>query len=558
MSFSWKERQTVIDSVSERPSELLVIGGGVVGCSAAAQAARMGLKVLLLEKEDLASGASGNSTGLAHAGLRYLAQGRVGYVFREGRERRRLQDLAPQWVSPFHFVLPVYKDDPYPFWMAQVGTWIYDILGWADAFVTRHPRVRRHRVLSAEAVKAKVPGIRTDLLQGGIEYYVDAKLQDSRFTLGYAQEAARHGARLATHCEVIAVDAANGLLIRVVARDMVTRKTFEFKTPLVLNATGAWIDGIRQAGDLSGTLLQNSKGVHLVVDAIVSTPLILSTAVKGKVFFVIPIDSERSLVGTTDTPVTVAPDAVRPDERDVKELLQLLFHFFPYLRQGADFQKAIDAYRQVHVRDVYWGIRPLLSQGQSTLYASREHRLVKDLPRFWSLPGVKLTSARAAGHEAAGEAWRFLRPGTPVPPVGSDPLPGGEGWDPERFMREAKRRFKLGVESEGLIHALISMYGARYADVLEWTVREPSYRRQILPEDPWILAQAAYAVHEEMVLTLNDFLWRRTKWAHTRDLPADAIEALAQTLGRFLGWSDEERRRQISDYEAELKKHRLF
>ena len=187
MSFSWKDRQSVIDSLPGHPPDLLVIGGGVVGCSAAAQAAQLGLKVLLLEKEDLAAGASGNSTGLAHAGLRYLAQGRVGYVFREGRERHRLQDLAPQWVSPFNFLLPVYRDEPYPFWMVQLGTWIYDLLGWADAYLTSRPRVRRHRVLSAEAVKAKVPGIRAELLQGGIEYYVDAKLQDARFTLGYAQ-----------------------------------------------------------------------------------------------------------------------------------------------------------------------------------------------------------------------------------------------------------------------------------------------------------------------------------------------------------------------------------
>ena len=141
---------------------------------------------------------------------------------------------------------------------------------------------------------------------------------------------------MATHCEVIAIDASGGPLVRAVARDTITHRTFEFKTPLVLNASGAWIDAVRQTGDLPGTLLQNSKGVHLVVDHITSTPLIMSTSVKGKVFFVIPIDSERSLVGTTDTPVVSAPDAVRPEERDIRELLQLLFHFFPYLRQGAD------------------------------------------------------------------------------------------------------------------------------------------------------------------------------------------------------------------------------
>src|SRR5882757_8854182 len=98
MSFSYKDRQNTLAALSANPVELLVIGAGVVGASAAAHAARLGLNVLLIEKEDMASGASGNSTGLAHAGLRYLAQGRIGYVFREGRERQKLQDIAPQWV----------------------------------------------------------------------------------------------------------------------------------------------------------------------------------------------------------------------------------------------------------------------------------------------------------------------------------------------------------------------------------------------------------------------------------------------------------------------------
>src|SRR5262249_10888799 len=154
--------------------ELLVIGGGIVGCSIAAHAARMGLDVLLLEKDDIASGASGNSTGLAHAGLRYLAQGRIGYVFREGRERHRLRELAPQWVQPFNFLLPVYKSDPYAFWMVRLGTLIYDVLAWIDSFLTRRTLARRHRALSAEEVKNIIPGIRTEDLLGGIKYYVDA------------------------------------------------------------------------------------------------------------------------------------------------------------------------------------------------------------------------------------------------------------------------------------------------------------------------------------------------------------------------------------------------
>jgi glycerol-3-phosphate dehydrogenase len=558
MSFSWKDRQTALASLESNPPELLIIGAGIVGASTAAHAAKLGLNVLVIEKEDIAAGASGNSTGLAHAGLRYLAQGRVGYVFHEGRERHRLQDLAPHWVRPFNFILPAYKADPYPFWVMQVGTWIYDLLGWADALLTRRKLVRRHRVLSADEIKARIPGIRSEGLLGGIEYFVDAQLQDARVTLGYAQQAARHGARFITHCEVTAVTTSVDAGVQVVARDLLTGKSLDIRTSLVLNASGAWIDGVRQRAKMAGALVQKSKGIHLVVDHIADSPLIMSGNTKGKVFFVIPVDSECTLVGTTDTPLKETPDEASPDARDVMELLQQLFHFFPYFKQGTHLLDAIDNYRQVHVRDVYWAVRPLLlQQGTSTLDTSREHRLVKDLPRFWSLPGVKLTAGRVAGHDAAVEAWSFLRKGVPLPEVAWDSLPGGELWDLERFVSDAQRRFKLGSDPGALLRSLINAYGTRYVEVLQWTQREAAYSEPIVPGEPWILAEAAYAMHEEMVLTLNDFLWRRTKWAHYRDLPMEAVQRIAQTLGKFLGWSDDDLHREVEAFEKEQKKHRL-
>ncbi len=557
MSFSYKDRQNALSSPVENAAELLVIGGGVVGASTAAHAARLGLNVLLIEKEDIAAGASGNSTGLAHAGLRYLAQGRIGYVFHEGRERYRLQELAPQWVQPFTFILPVYKNDPYPFWMARLGTFLYDVLGWIDALLTKRSLVRRHRVLSADAVKAKIPGLRAENLSGGIEYYVDARLEDSRFTLGYAQQAAQHGARVLTHCEVTSIASGANGVSKVVCCDRLNGQTFEFSSTLILNASGAWIDEVRQKAGMGGQHVQKSKGIHLVVDHVCDFPLIMSSAAKGRVFFIIPVDSERTLVGTTDTVVSGQTDDALPDARDVNELLQQLLYFFPYLKQGPNLTDAMESYKKIHVRDVYWGVRPLLFQSGPTAMASREHRLIKDIPGFWSFPGVKLTAGRAAGEEAALEAWNYLRPQVPMAAVTWDALPGGDLGDLPSYTEYAQKRFKMGAHSETLIPYLISMYGTRYRELLQWAQREPHFSEPLLPGEPWILAQAPYAVHEEMVLTLNDFLWRRTKWAHLRDLPEAVVQKIAEILGHYLSWTPEELNNQIRDYKAELKKHRL-
>jgi glycerol-3-phosphate dehydrogenase len=558
VSFSWKERQATLAGLDKNPPELLILGAGVAGLSTAAHAARLGLNVLVIDKDDMASGASGHSTGLAHAGLRYLAQGRIGYVFREGRERHRLQELAPQWVQPFNFVLPVYKNDPFPFWMVRLGTWIYDILGWFDAWSAHRPLTRRHRKLSTSEIMGRIPGIRTEGLVGGLEYFVDAKLQDTRFTLGLAQQAARHGARILTHCSLESIDSAGSKASVILGRDLLSGKAFRLMAPLLLNATGAWIDEVRGKTNFVVPVITKSKGVHLIVDHLADSPLIMSSSVKGKVFFVIPIDSDRTLVGTTDTPVLEDVDQVTATDKDILDLLQQLFFYFPYLKQGSNLNEAIENYKRVHVRDVYWGVRPLLFQEGSTHAASREHRLVKDLPGFWSLPGVKLTAARAVGQETAKEAWSFIRKDHPLPAVSLDSLPGGELWDFERFSRDAGKRFKLGPDSERLLRYLVSMYGTRYVEVLQWAQREEQFSEPIVSGEPWILAQVAFAIHEEMVLTLNDLLFRRTKWAHYTDLPDTLVQRIASLMARFLGWTDSELNRNLEDYKRQLKKHRKF
>src|SRR4029077_5609093 len=117
---------------------------------------------------------------------------------------------------------------------------------------------------------------------------------------------------------------------------------FAIQAKQVVNAAGSWIDGIRQLVGLTDPILQNSKGIHLIVDRVADYPLILSTPVRGQIFFVIPVGRHLSLVGTTDTPYPESPDEVRPAHADVAELLGHLFRFFPQLRPaGESLEEAV-------------------------------------------------------------------------------------------------------------------------------------------------------------------------------------------------------------------------
>ena len=52
--------------------DILILGGGIYGATAAYEASRRGLSVLLVERNDFGSGTSQNSLKIAHGGLRYL------------------------------------------------------------------------------------------------------------------------------------------------------------------------------------------------------------------------------------------------------------------------------------------------------------------------------------------------------------------------------------------------------------------------------------------------------------------------------------------------------
>jgi glycerol-3-phosphate dehydrogenase len=279
--------------------------------------------------------------------------------------------------------------------------------------------------------------------------------------------------------------------------------------------------------------------------------LILSTGVRGQVFFVIPMHRGLSLIGTTDQPHQRSPDDLQPTSEEVAQLIENLFRFFPRLRHEEPARSAVWSYAARHVRGVYWGLRPLIRQARrSTLHASREHRLFKEAKGLWSLPGVKLTAARAAGEQVAREAWRLLR-GTSPPRLRLVTLPGGDC----EVLGSIPAQVASSGCSEGQIRYLLANYGAFYTDVLSWAERDPTYRDRVLADEFWIYAEVAYTVHREMVLTLTDFLWRRTRWARLRRLPDATLLRIAQVIGGYLDWSAEEVQEQVSAFRRELARH---
>jgi glycerol-3-phosphate dehydrogenase len=97
---------TRLGALENETFDVAIIGGGIVGCGVARDAARRGLRVVLLEKYDFGSGTTSGSTRIVHGGLRYLETADFRLVRMDLRERETLLRIARHLVKPLQFVIP--------------------------------------------------------------------------------------------------------------------------------------------------------------------------------------------------------------------------------------------------------------------------------------------------------------------------------------------------------------------------------------------------------------------------------------------------------------------
>jgi hypothetical protein len=242
MTLSLAARRSALSRFADgHELDVLVVGGGVVGCGAALDAVTRGLSTGLIEARDYASGTSSRSSKLIHGGLRYLEMLDFGLVHEALQERRLLlTTIAPHLVRPVPFMYPLQKPAWERFYVGS-GIALYDGLAFG---VKSSGEVPRHKHLSKKAALGLMPSLRPDALTGAIQYH-DAQVDDARFTLELARTAAAHGAHVANRVAMtgfLRADASDPQrsVVGVTARDQMTGEEFEIRARHVICATGVW------------------------------------------------------------------------------------------------------------------------------------------------------------------------------------------------------------------------------------------------------------------------------------------------------------------------------
>lgn len=370
--------------------DLIVIGGGVSGCGIMLDAAQRGLRVLLVEREDISSGTSSRSSKLIHGGLRYLKQMQFRVTRTACRERDRMMVLNPDLVRPIRFLYPARKGDRTPGWTVDLGLWMYDRLT---------DRPEKHTHLTREEVQALAPGLAVDNIDRTLAYN-DGVADDALLTLAIAATGFTYGALMLTRAEAAEpISGPDGRIRGVVLRDLETGQTHSVRAHLVINATGVWVDQLRQACGIGGTRLRPARGSHIIFPA-ARVPLHAAVTIPspddGRPVFLIP-HPEGVLMGTTDVYHEGPLDDPRATRAEVDYLLRAVQTHYPE--------------QQLTVADIvgtFAGIRPILyTHSDNPSEASREEDIWEERGML-SVAGGKLTTWRQTAEEAVDAALKLL------------------------------------------------------------------------------------------------------------------------------------------------------
>ncbi|HEX6962683.1 MAG TPA: glycerol-3-phosphate dehydrogenase/oxidase [Lacipirellula sp.] len=362
--------------LQERPLDVLVIGGGIVGAGVARDAAMRGLRTGLVEQHDFASGTSSRSSRLLHGGMRYLAQGRVGLVREASKEKTVLRRIAPHLSQPLEFIFPTRQANGWPRWKLSIGVKVYDLLCGVG-------QGGGSGSMGVEEALRRVPGLDADRLTGAVRYY-DALTNDSRLVLDTLRSAGRYGAIACNYTRL--VDAKReGTGWRCELADLRTNSSYLVEARTVVNAAGPWSDRIPH----SSTSLRLTKGVHLVIDRQrlpMEDAVVLAEG--SRILFVIPW-GERIILGTTDTDYRGPLDNPSCDDEDVAYILDVVNGAFP----AAKLQRS-------DLVSTWSGLRPLVADPNGNPSdISRRHKIAMSNPGWWDVTGGKLTTYRLMAEE---------------------------------------------------------------------------------------------------------------------------------------------------------------
>lgn len=499
--FSIKNRKEKIEKLLKEKIDLIIIGGGITGAGIALDAAQRGMKVILFEKRDFASGTSSKSTKLVHGGLRYLKQLEISLVREVGLERVIVHKNARHIVVAEKMLLPITKNGSLNKFFTNIALFVYDFLAGVD-------KNERRKMLDKEKTIKEEPLLKSkgkDLIGGGL--YYEYRTDDARLTIEVLKKAESYGAKCFNYSEIEELLYENKKIIGVKVKDKTLDKEYNFKAKSIVNATGPWVDLLRKKDkSLEGKRLLLTKGVHIVINHKyfpIHHAIYFDTADK-RMIFAIPRNN-KTYIGTTDTVYNKDIDNIRVGKEDVKYIIKSINKMFPLIKL-----------EKQQIESSWAGLRPLIYEdGKSASEVSRKDEIFISDSGLITIAGGKLTGYRKMAEKTVDLVRLNLK---------KDGGSFGEcktekiklsGGDFDNNQQITDLIIQLSGEAKQIkiemhqIKEWVYRYGSNTSQLLE--IAYNNFKRYKDDKDKlMILTELIYCIENESVFNISDFLIRRT------------------------------------------------
>jgi glycerol-3-phosphate dehydrogenase len=520
--------------------DITILGGGVNGVALARACAQANKSVLLIERDDFASGATSRCTRIVHGGLHYLEQGELGMFHESIRGLEALLRERPHLVQSLDFVFAAAPKSRYSSFGIRAGLWLYHML-------SRVPPSGTAAELDSqmEAVGRSLDPSR----RWALHCYQDAICAfPERLVADWLTEACGAGAIVRNHTEALSIRTSDGRVCGVIVRDRVTGQESYIRSEWVINATGPWVDAVR---DLTGLAAHSplSTGIRASHVMLRRFPGDVSlgvhaTAKRGRPISITPWN-EMWQVSSTETSHGGGPVAAPPTTQEVEFLLTSAAELFPRAVLTSDDI----VYSYAGVRPVAYRSSERLLRSEFGALASRHivhNHAEEGALGMFSVFGGTITTATSIARKTA-RRMGLHPPGEPAAEVAIGTANGVEN-----TLRQWGNAVHVstGIPQESA-EAIARWHGRHAMFVVQTAMHDPVMRAPIVDGQPQLVAQAVEAVAYEHAVTLADVLLRRVPMALDQDWNEDSTVQAAGRIGRALNWTEHRVREEIEAFQEE-------
>ncbi len=480
--FSFNTRRVFWDDLQNQIFDIIIVGGGITGAGIALDAASRGLKVLLVEKNDFASGTSSRSTKLVHAGIRYLKNAEFKMVQDVGKERLIIAKNAPHLAKSIEVVLPVFNFSAVKKWQLKIGMLLFE-------FLVNVPKNEKHKTYDGATLKSKYKQIHQEIL-GGVSY-TERLTDDARLTLSVIKKSIEYQAQCVNYVKVVGFETSHKLIVE----DHFTKEKKTIEGKYIINAAGPWVDEIRLLDEASTkTKLIHTKGVHIVVDRTklpIKEAIYLDTPDK-RMFFMVP-KRQKIYIGTIDTFYYENLDSPRVGVQDAEYLVNAVNHAFPEAKITVQ-----------DIESVWVGLRPLVGEnGKAPSQISRKDEVYESSSGMISIAGGKLTGYRLMAKEVTDLVCKKIKLNQTCK-TETIVLDGGDFSSLENYKKDLCIKC-LDVPCD-VVERFVDLFGS-HAPKLCQIFEKQHY------EDLWLRILASeiqYCIQYEYCMLPSDYLLRRS------------------------------------------------